>query len=105
VSSSKRIKLAEARQHVDNGEALLVCAHPDAETCNEYHLEGSMTLAELEEEITSLSSSQEIVFYCASPEQKVSSHVATEYRDKGFENARVLEGGAKAWTEAAESYR
>ena len=65
MSDPIRIPLDEARRHIEAGQALLVCAYDDATKCSEYHLDGSITLAELEGQVGSLPKSQEIIFYCA----------------------------------------
>ena len=60
-----RIPPDEARQKVQHGEALLVCAYDDQEKCRNLHLEGSIDLQELQAKLPQLKKEQEIIFYCA----------------------------------------
>ena len=62
---AQRIPPEEARNRVENGEAVLVCGYEDEEKCRGMHLQGSMTLQEFEATLPSLDEEQEIVFYCA----------------------------------------
>jgi hypothetical protein len=59
----KRISPEAARQKVNSGEVLLVCAYDDPGMCNQFHLEGAISLDDLKSR--SLDKSQEIIFYCA----------------------------------------
>jgi hypothetical protein len=60
----QRVSVEDARQAVEAGRALLVCAYDDAK-CASMRLEGSMTVRELEQRAASLPKDQEIIFYCA----------------------------------------
>ncbi len=60
-----RITPEEARQKVQHGDALLVCAYDDQERCRNLHLEGAMDMQELQEKLPELDKEQEIIFYCA----------------------------------------
>jgi len=60
-----RIFPEEAREKVKSGTALLVCAYADEEKFKRNHLEGAITIAELDARRTSLSKDHEIIFYCA----------------------------------------
>ncbi len=60
-----RISPEEAREKVINGTALLVCAYTDEQKFKRNHLEGAISLAELDARRTSLSKDHEIIFYCA----------------------------------------
>lgn len=59
----RRISTEAARQKVNSGEALLVCAYDDPDMCNRIHLEGAISLDDLNSR--SLDKTQEIIFYCA----------------------------------------
>ena len=59
-----RISVADARDAVRAGSALLVCAYDD-ERCARVRLEGAITLSDLEQRAASLPKSQELIFYCA----------------------------------------
>lgn len=58
-----RISPEAARQKVRSGEALLVCAYDSPDMCNQFHLEGAISLNELSSR--SVDKDQEIIFYCA----------------------------------------
>ena len=60
-----RISPQEAREKVISGTALLVCAYTDEQKFKRNHLEGAISLAELDARRTSLSKDHEIIFYCA----------------------------------------
>ncbi len=60
-----RISPEEAGEKVISGTALLVCAYADEEKFQRNHLEGAISLAELDARRTSLSKEHEIIFYCA----------------------------------------
>ncbi len=55
----------EAREKIISGTALLVCACADEQRFKQNHLEGVISLAELDARRTSLSKDHEIIFYCA----------------------------------------
>jgi hypothetical protein len=59
-----RVSPAETHERVSSGQALLVCAYPDAERCKKLHLEGAITFQEFESRLTALQKNQEIIFYC-----------------------------------------
>ena len=61
----QRIEPNEVYRRVAIGDALLVCAYRDEEKCRQNFLEGSMTLAQLEQKESKLSPDQEVIFYCA----------------------------------------
>ena len=60
-----RIGPDEARRRMKSDMALLVCAYDDEEKFRSMHLEGAISLRELESKLPSLSKEQEIIFYCA----------------------------------------
>jgi hypothetical protein len=59
-----RISSEEARKKVQAGRALLVCAYADYAKFMKYHLEGAITLFDLNAREGKLSKDQEIIFYC-----------------------------------------
>lgn len=65
ADSVERIDPRAARVHLASSSALLVCAYDSAEKCQANRIGDSITLAELEARASSLSPSQEIIFYCA----------------------------------------
>ncbi len=48
----------------------------------------------------SLPKDQPIIFYCACPHDEAANGQARKFRNEGFTNVRVLEGGVNAWKEA-----
>ena len=60
----ERIGVADARQLVSAGRALLVCAYDD-DRCARVQLEGSIPLSELERRAASLPKDQQLIFFCA----------------------------------------
>ena len=60
----ERVEVERAREAVEAGRALLVCAYDDAK-CARIRLDGSITVRELEQRAASLPKDQEIIFYCA----------------------------------------
>lgn len=61
----ERIDPAQARAHVAQGDALLVCAYDSQEKCLNNHLGGALTLQDLQSLEDQLPRSREIIFYCA----------------------------------------
>jgi len=64
MTAPKRIAPNQARAHVEEAEALLVCAYEDEGACREKHLEGAISEAELAAQ-SHLGKDQELIFYCA----------------------------------------
>ena len=60
-----RVAPQEARESVEAGRALLVCAYDSDEKFRAMRLEGAIPLRELASRMPSLRKDQEIVFYCA----------------------------------------
>ncbi|MDJ0818763.1 MAG: hypothetical protein QNJ58_21315 [Desulfobacterales bacterium] len=60
-----RIPVEEARQKVNSGSALLVCAYDDDKKFKNNHLQGAISLGEFKTRLSALSAEQEMIFYCA----------------------------------------
>jgi hypothetical protein len=60
-----RISVQEARQEVNSGRALLVCAYEQEEKCNQVALEGSLSLSQFQQRLPSMPKDQELIFFCA----------------------------------------
>ncbi len=60
-----RISAEDARQKVQEGQAILVCAYDDEAKCSSMRLEGAVSLAEFRRMQTSLPRDREIILYCA----------------------------------------
>ena len=64
MAEIRRIKPQEARDRVQAGKALLVCAYESEDMCGKMLLEGATTLGQLNERLSGIGKDQEIVFYC-----------------------------------------
>lgn len=62
---AERIDVTRAREWVQRGEALLVCAYDDEERFRALHLEGGISREDLRRREPELSKEQPIIFYCA----------------------------------------
>ncbi|KRT34775.1 MULTISPECIES: rhodanese-like domain-containing protein [Acetomicrobium] len=60
-----RIGVEEARKKAQAGEALLVCAYADENKFKMVHLEGAISLQELQSKEDGLPKDKELIFYCA----------------------------------------
>jgi hypothetical protein len=63
VANAERIDAERARERVQSGDALLVCAYDDEEKCRKLGLEEALTLADLQ--ARDVPRDREIVFVCA----------------------------------------
>ena len=61
----ERIKPRDAKRRIDSGAALLVCAYDTPEKFRRNHLQGALSLDQLQSREASLAKEQEIIFYCA----------------------------------------
>lgn len=93
----KGVDPTQARDKVQNGRAILVCAEVDEQSCMRVLLDGSITLSQLLATLERRRRDEEIIFYCASPDQATSIRRAEEFRARGWSEARVLIGGVEAW--------
>lgn len=64
MADAVRISPQDARNRVQAGKALLVCAYDNDEMCGRMRLEGALTLGEFNSRLPGISKEQEIVFYC-----------------------------------------
>jgi hypothetical protein len=65
MSEVIRIQPKEAREKIQAGKAMLVCAYDNEEKFKKVNLEGAISLGEFRTKEFSLSKEQEIIFYCA----------------------------------------
>jgi len=65
MTEPTRLPVADARQKVGAGTALLVCAYDDDEKFKNNNLQGAISFADFRTKLPSLSTDQEIIFYCA----------------------------------------
>jgi hypothetical protein len=60
-----RISPLEVYRLAKDGNAILVCAYPDEETCSKMWLRGAITRTEFQARLLEIKKDQEIIFYCA----------------------------------------
>jgi rhodanese-related sulfurtransferase len=82
---------------------LLVCAYDNDEDFRKNTLEGPISLNEFRKRSDSLPKDENVIFYCACLHDEIATKEAKNYFHKGFANARILDGGVKAWKEAGYS--
>ncbi|MCW8140858.1 MAG: CBS domain-containing protein [Planctomycetota bacterium] len=101
MAQPARIRPEEVQQRLQQGAGtLLVCAYEEEDKGRAFRLKGAITLQELEERREALKEDAELVFYCACPQDEVSTARAREWQEKGFNNAKVLAGGVERWKSA-----
>jgi len=61
----QRINAQEAHQHLERGNAILVCAYEDEAKCTQNHLAGAIHMDQFRARINLLPKDQEMIFYCA----------------------------------------
>jgi len=61
----ERIDARQARAHVIYGDALLVCAYDNQDKFLKNHLDGALSLEDLQALEDQLPRNREIIFYCA----------------------------------------
>lgn len=100
MSQPARINVQVVYEKLSKGNStLLVCAYSQ-EKYDASHLEGAISLNELESKIPQLQMDAEIVFYWGWHGDASAVGLAAQYIEKGFQNVMVLEGGIKAWVES-----
>jgi hypothetical protein len=60
-----RIEPQDAKARIDSGAALLVCAYDKPEKFRQNHLQGALSLDQLQGREASLAKESDIIFYCA----------------------------------------
>lgn len=63
--NAPRIGPREAHDHLEGGQALLVCAYDDRQKFEKNHLEGAISLDEFRDRAAALPRDKEVIFYCA----------------------------------------
>ena len=100
MTAVPRIAPREAHEKVKMGQALLVCAYEEPEKFQALQLEGAISLQEFRSHGASMDWDQEIIFYCASPDEQTAAAEAAKSIALGFSNAKALRGGVQDWTSA-----
>jgi len=80
--------------------AVLVCAYENEEDFRCHDLEGAIPLSQFRRRIDSFPKDENVIFYCACPHDEAATRQAKKYREQGFVNAKILEGGVDAWRQA-----
>lgn len=60
-----RVSAQQAKEKVEAGSGLLVCAYDDEDKFKRNHLSGEISLAEFKSTLTAIPKNHEIMFYCA----------------------------------------
>ncbi len=63
MPNAERIDAERARERVETGDALLVCAYDDEGKCRDLEVDDAITLEELRSR--EVANDREIVFFCA----------------------------------------
>lgn len=91
----QRIGVDDVRSRQLAGEPLLLVSVCDRNLYECLHLEGSIVFDDLK---APLGKGHEIVFY--GPDEKAAELQAEAFYEKGYVNAKVLDGGISAWKRA-----
>lgn len=91
----ERVNAEEVRRKQLAGEPLLLVNVCDRKQHECLHLEGAVALEDL---VAPLGKGHEIVFY--GPDEKAAELQAEAFYEKGYVNAKVLEGGIPGWKRA-----
>jgi hypothetical protein len=65
IIDAPRISPQDTHRQVTSGQAILVCAYADENTCNTMMLQGAISLKEFESRLPNLQKDQPIIFYCS----------------------------------------
>jgi rhodanese-related sulfurtransferase len=95
-----RISPSEVLKQVKAAKTLLVCAYPDEATCSKMKLPGAISRTELQALMPEVKKDQEIIFYCAWPNEVTSAGQALKYMMSGYMNVKIMDGGFEAWKNA-----
>jgi len=74
----------------------------DKELYDDCHITGSINipLDELDQKMDTIARDADLVFYCSNYQCTGSGYAAEKFREKGFENVSVYEGGTAEWYQA-----
>ena len=97
MDKPQTIDPTQAHEKVERGQATLVCAYSDSRHCRDLMLDGAISLTELVARLEQVDEDEELIFFCNEEDQSISSYVADEFRQRGYHNARYLEGGVENW--------
>ena len=93
------IDVSNAYQKSLKGNATLVCAHTDDETCRSVLLRGAYTFDAFIKQRSHFPWHREIIFYCAEDHEDISTWRAEQFSGE-FLSTRALLGGVDAWCKA-----
>ncbi len=80
--------------------AVLVCAYDKEEDFRQNDLEGAISLNEFRRRMVLIPKDENVIFYCACPNDETAVRQAKDFFKQGFINAQVLRGGVEAWKSA-----
>lgn len=82
------------------GSALLVCGYEGDTKFRAFRLEMAISFSEFLEKLPTLSKDQEIIFYCAWPQEATSAGQGEKYNRMGYKNVKALASGVEGWKRA-----
>jgi rhodanese-related sulfurtransferase len=102
ADATPRISVAEARQLVDAGQAVIVDVR-GTEAYKNQHIKGSIDhgIARMDAgDFAGLPKDKRIIAYCSCSAEQTSGRAGTLLEKAGFKNAAALVGGTSAWASA-----
>lgn len=96
-----RVTVAEAKQAVDSGQAVIVDVRPAADYAN-LHIRGAISLPapETGSRVKELPSDKLLITYCSCPAEQTSISASQMYTNNGYQNTAAMVGGTQAWVAA-----
>lgn len=96
-----RVTVAEAKEAVDAGEAVIV----DVRTAADYrhlHIKGALNLPapETGSRVHELPDNKLLITYCSCPAEQSSVAASQMYTNNGYQNTAAMVGGTQAWVAA-----
>ena len=102
MSSKEHLSPAEVAKMQQAGEdVVVVCAYDDVENHERIGIPGSVSFPDFQKKLSDLPKAEKIVFYCDCPHDELAQEKTTTFRQQGYSNASVLDGGINAWKKLA----
>lgn len=99
-ASLEKVPVTDARTRLLSQKAILVGAYKEGRKFDKFALEGAISLTKLREMAENIPKDKEIIFYCACRGAGKARTAAAEFIQDGYTNAKILDGGTKAWQKA-----
>ena len=93
-----RISIEEVKAKLDAGANIIIVDSAAKASYNQSRIVGavSIPLANMAEPYSELDGYDEIITYCACPDEETSASAAEKLMEAGYSNTKALEGGLKA---------